>query len=326
MFLSFEGEGKYMQSLRSRLFRLVVKYWMSPKFSTSSTVQKQRKALERFAKLSILPGKTKIQALQIGKLAAEWISVDNTPDDCAILYLHGGAYNIGSLNTHRDLAARITKASKIKTLLVDYRLAPEHPHPAAVEDAVLAYRWLLKNGFSSNNIVMAGDSAGGGLAIAALVKLRDLGEPLPAAAFCLSPWTDLELTGESMKTHIQKDPFLTPVWLQYMAKHYAADNDFRLPMISPIYADLAMLPPLLIQVGSDEILLSDSTRLAERARKAGVDTILNVWENMWHVWHFFAGKMPEANSAINQVSNFIQKHLNNKGDSINLEKIQCYQN
>jgi acetyl esterase/lipase len=299
---------------------------MSSKFNTSSTVQKQRKALERFSKLSILPGKTKIQPLQIGEFAAKCISVGNTPEDFVILYLHGGAYNLGSLNTHRELAARISKASKIKTLLIDYRLAPEHPYPAAIEDTVIAYRWLLKNGYSSNNIIIAGDSAGGGLAIAALVKLRDLGEQLPAAAVCLSAWTDLELKGESMKTNVQKDPFLTPAWLQYMAKHYADDNDFRLPLISPIYADLAMLPPLLIQVGSDEILLSDSVRLAERARNAGINTTFDVWENMWHVWHFFAGKMPEANSAINQISNFIQKHLNSKGDSIKSEKIQWHQN
>jgi acetyl esterase/lipase len=210
---------------------------MSPKFNTTSTVQKQRKALERFAKFSILPGKTKIQPLQIRKIAAEWISVGDTPEDCVILYLHGGAYSIGSLNTHRELAARISKASKVKTLLIDYRLAPEHPYPAAVEDAVFAYRWLLKNGFSSNNIVIAGDSAGGGLVIAALVKLRDLDESLPAAAICLSAWTDLQLTGESMKTHIQKDLFLTPDWLQYMAKHYVTNNDFSLPLISPVYAD-----------------------------------------------------------------------------------------
>jgi acetyl esterase/lipase len=266
-----------------------------------------------------------IQPIQIDKLAAEFISVGDTPDDCAILYLHGGAYNIGSLNTHRDLAARISKASKIKTLLIDYRLAPEHPHPAAVEDAVLAYRWLLKNGFSPNNIVIAGDSAGGGLAIVALVKLRDLGELIPAAIVCLSPWTDLELTGESIKTHIHNDPFLNPAWLEFMAKHYVANNDPCAPLISPIYANLKNLPPILIQVGSDEILLSDSINLAERAREAGVNITLDVWENIWHVWHFFAGKMPEANSAINQIGNFIHMHLK-KGDSIISEKNLCYQN
>ena len=315
-----------MPSLRSHVFRLVVKYFMSPKFNTSSTVQKQRKFLEAFSKLSILPGKTKVQSIKIGKLDAEWISVDTTPEDSVILYLHGGAYCIGSLHTHGELVARISKASNIKILQIDYRLAPEHPYPAAVEDAVFAYRWLLKNGFSSNNIVIAGDSAGGGLAIAALVKLCDLGEPLPAAAVCLSPWTDLKLTGESIKTHIYKDPFIKPAWLQYMANLYIANNDSDLPLISPIYADLNNFPPLLIQVGSDEILLSDSIRLAERARKAGVDTTLEIWDNMWHVWHFFAGKMPEANTALNHIGSFIRKHINRQSDAMILEKDQCYQN
>ena len=269
-----------MQSLRSRMFRLFVKYIMSPKFNIYSTVQKQRTVLEGFAKLSILPAKTNIHPLRIGKLAAEWISVGNTLQDCAILYLHGGAYNIGSMNTHRELAARISKASKIKTLLIDYRLAPENPYPAAVDDAVLAYRWLLKNEFSSNDIVIAGDSAGGGLAIATLVSLRDLGEPLPAATVCLSPWTDLTISGES-KTHFHNDPFLTPEWLQFMSKHYAANNDPGLSLMSPVNADFSLFPPLLIQVGSDEILLNDSIRLAESARKAGIDTTIDIWENMW---------------------------------------------
>lgn len=316
---------KYMRSLRSRIFRFVVKYWMSPKFNTSSTVQEQRKALERFSRLSILPGKTAIQPLQIGNMDAEWISFGNTPEDCIILYLHGGAYCIGSLNTHRELAARISKASKLKTLLIDYSLAPEHPYPVAVEDAVFAYRWLLKNGFSPNNIVIAGDSAGGGLAIATLVKLRDLGTPLPAAAVCLSPWTDLEFTGESIKTHIYKDPFITHTWLQYMANQYVDGNNPNLSLISPVYADLSQLPPMLIQVGLDEILLSDSIRLANIAREAGVDVTLDIWENMWHVWHFFAGKMPEADKAINQVSSFIHAQINKNRDFIISEKIQCYQ-
>ena len=301
-----------MRTLRSKIFRLVVKYWMSPMFNTSSTVQKQRKAFERFSNFSILPKKTKIQQLQIGKIDAEWISVGTPLENYVILYLHGGAYCIGSSNTHRELAARISKASKIKTLLINYRLAPEHPYPAAIEDVVFTYDWLLKNGFLSNNVIIIGDSAGGGLAISALVKLRDLGAPIPAAAVCISPWTDLQLTGDSIQTHTQKDPFLTHQWLQLMARHYAANNDIQTPFISPQNADLSMLPPLLIQVGSDEILLSDSIRLAERAREAGVDSTLDVWENMWHVWHFFVGKMPEANCAINRICNFIHEHINKK--------------
>lgn len=242
-------------------------------------------------------------------MSAEWISVGKTLEECTVLYLHGGAYNIGSLNTHRDLAAQISKASKIKTLLIDYRLAPEHIHPAAVEDVVIAYRWLINNGFSPKNIVIAGDSAGGGLTIAALVSLRDAYEPLPAATVCLSAWTDLELTGESITTHVHADPFLNPDWLRFMAQHYVANHDPHTPLISPIYADLSGLPPMFIQVGSDEILLSDSTRLAQHAHMSGVDTKLEIWEKMWH---FFAGKIPEGNRAINKVGEFIQNHINQR--------------
>lgn len=298
-----------MPSLRSHLARLIVKYWMSPKFNATSPVQKQRIALESFAKLSLLPRKTRIEHLSVGSLKAEWISVGNTFEDCAILYLHGGAYNIGSLNTHRELAARISKASNASALLVDYRLAPEHAHPAAVDDVVMAYHWLTNNGYAPENIAIAGDSSGGGLAVASLVSLRDLGAQLPAAVVCISPWTDLAMTGESLKTKIDADPFITPAWLQSMARHYVADSDSRTPLISPIYADLHALPPMFVQVGSDEILLSDSTRLAERARDAGVDTTLDICQGMWHVWHFFAGKVPESNHAVNDAGRFIRKNL-----------------
>lgn len=297
-----------MRSLRSRLFRSVVKYWMSPKFNDFATVEEQRRALEGFSKLSILPRTTRKESLYVGDLEAEWISANRTPDKGTVLYIHGGAYNIGSLNTHRDLAARISQASGARALLVDYRLAPEHVYPAAVEDVVMAYRWLLTNGSSSDDIVIAGDSAGGGLAIAALVSLRDAGVPLPAATVCLSPWTDLEMTGESTQTRKDTDPFLTSSWLRFMAKNYFADSDPRTPLISPIYTDMSNLPPMLIQVGSDEILFSDSTRLAEHARKTQVDVTLEIWEDMWHVWHFFAGQMPEGRQAMEKVGAFIRKH------------------
>lgn len=302
-----------MPSLRSRVFRLVVRFVMAPNFKADSPVQKQRIALENLAKLSILPTRTKVQHVRVADVPADWISVGTTPEDCVVLYLHGGAYSIGSPRTHRDIAARISKATGIRVLSIDYRLAPEHPHPAAVQDAVKAYRWLLENGFAAQKIVIAGDSAGGGLAIAALVSLRDAGVPLPAAAVCLSPWTDLQGTGESMTTHVEADPFLTPEWLQSMAQHYVADGDSRLSLISPVHADLHGLPPMLVQVGSDEILLSDATRLAERARDAGVKTTLEVWGNMWHVWHFFSGQMPEGKRAMTGVGRFVRSRLGNAG-------------
>ena len=298
-----------MLSLRSYVCRLMVKYWIAKKLNAEKTVPEQRAAFEFIGKLSMLPFKTKIKPVDVDTVSAQWISVGNFVEDCVVLYLHGGGYNIGSPYTHRDLAARISKASGARTLLIDYRLAPEHPYPAAVDDAVTAYRWLLENGYSPQNIAVSGDSAGGGLTIATLVSLRDAGEPMPAAAVCLSAWTDLGGTGESIQSRLQSDPLLTPDWLQLLAKNYIRNNDPRTPLISPIYADLHDLPPILIQVGSDEILLSDSSRLAERALDAGVDITLDVWQGMWHNWHFFAALMPEAKQSIQQIGIYIRRHL-----------------
>lgn len=298
-----------MRSVRSHLCRLVVKYLMAPKFDISKSVEDQRKALEVFAKRSLLPANTRIHPVSAEGIPAEWISVGDARNECAVLYLHGGAYNMGSAQTHRELAARICKASGVKSLLVGYRLAPEYPYPAAVDDAVSAYRWLLGNGYSSEDIVVAGDSAGGGLAIATLIRLRDAGDPLPSSAVCLCPWTDLEGAGEAIASLADVDPLLSLNWLRWAARNYVAANNLRSPLVSPVYADLRGLPPMLIQVGSDEILLSDSTRLAERAQDAGVDVTLDVWENMWHVWHMFAGMMPEAKRAIDDVGDFIKNHV-----------------
>jgi acetyl esterase/lipase len=192
--------------------------------------------------------------------------------------------------------------------LLDYRLAPEHPFPAAIEDATAAYYWLLENGISPEQIIIAGDSAGGGLALATLLLARDQGVPLPAAAVCLSPLTDLEVTGESIKSNNQADPWLTPESTA-LFKHYVGQNDPRSPLLSPIHADLRGLPPMLIQVGGDEILLSDATRLAECARAAGVEITLEVWPRMWHVFQAFAPYLPEAKQAIAAIGRFVQQRV-----------------
>lgn len=298
-----------MTSVRSHLCRVVVKYLMAPKFDVSRSVEEQRENLEAFARRSLLPAHTRIQPVGAGDVPAEWISAGEARGECAVLYLHGGAYNMGSAQTHRELVARICKASEVKALLVGYRLAPEYPHPAAVEDAASAYHWLLRDGYAPEDIVVAGDSAGGGLAIATLIRLRDAGDPLPSSAVCLCPWTDLEGAAEAVVSLADADPLLSLDWLRWAAGNYIGANNPRSPLISPVYADLRGLPPILIQVGSDEILFSDSTRLAERAQDAGVDVTLDVWENMWHVWHMFAGIMPEAKRAIDDVGDFIKNHV-----------------
>jgi acetyl esterase/lipase len=219
--------------------------------------------------------------------------------------LHGGGYVIGSINTHRAMIARIARASNARALAIDYRLAPEHPFPAAVDDATAAYKWLLAEGYEPGKIVIAGDSAGGGLTLAALVALRDSGVPMPAGAVPISPWTDLEGTGESVRSRAAKDPMVTPGNLAESAKQYYGAHDPRDPLVSPLHANFRGLPPMLIHVGDAEILLDDATRVAERAKLAGVKVELEVWDDMIHVWHVFAKLLPEGQQAIDKIGKFV---------------------
>ncbi len=250
-----------------------------------------------------------LEPVDAGGVPAAWVTAAGARPGCVILYLHGGGYIIGSIKSHRELAARLSRAAAVRVLLIEYRLAPEHPHPAAVEDATAVYRWLLGTGIAPSRIAIGGDSAGGGLTVAALVALRDAGQPLPAAGVCLSPWVDLEGLGESMTGKAAVDPMVQYERLREMAKMYLAGLDPRTPLAAPLYADLSGLPPLLIQVGTAETLLDDSTRLAERARKAGVDVTLEPWEEMIHVWQAFAPVLPEGQQAIDHIGSFIQSHI-----------------
>ncbi|MDK1020753.1 MAG: alpha/beta hydrolase [Candidatus Hydrogenedentes bacterium] len=244
-----------------------------------------------------------------GGIPALWVTAPDAADDRVVLYLHGGGYVLGSLISHQDLVARISKAAKSRVLYIDYRLAPEHPFPAAVEDATDAYRWLLSTGIDASRAVVAGDSAGGGLTVATMVSLRDAGDPLPAAAVCISPWVDLEGVGESMTTNAGVDPMVRQEGLVDMAKSYLAGADPRTPLAAPLYADLKGLPPTLIQVGSHETLLDDSTRLFERAKEAGVDVLLEKGEGLFHVWHAFAPMLPEGQQAIDRLGEYILERV-----------------
>ena len=241
-----------------------------------------------------------------GGVPAAWMITPGIVKDRAILYLHGGGYIEGSITSHQDLAQRISKVSETRMLILDYRLAPEHPFPAALEDSVCAYEWLINSeGYDPKNLIIAGDSAGGGLSIATLVKLRDQGVPLPAAAICLSPWTDLAATGDSIKLKLHEDPFITPEELMFDSRLYLGKTDPKNPYASPLYANFKGLPPLCIQVGSAEIILDDSTRLAKRAREAGVEVQLDIWEDMIHVFQAFAFIAPESTEGINKIGEFI---------------------
>lgn len=248
------------------------------------------------------------EAVDAGGVPAEWVSAPDATDTATIYYLHGGGYTIGSINTHREMVSRISRASGARALLIDYRLAPEHKFPAAVDDALAAYRWLLTHGVRPETTVIAGDSAGGGLTLATLVSLRDAGVPLPAAAVLLSPWTDLEGTGASMKTRADKDPMIKQDLVDIGAGQYYGSASVRDPRVSPIYADLSGLPPMLVHVGDWEVLLDDSTRLAQKAKLDGVAVTLKVWPEMIHVFQFF-GMAPEARQSIEEIGAFIREHV-----------------
>jgi len=249
------------------------------------------------------------QAVEAGGVSAEWLRAPKARDDRVVLYLHGGCYATGSVETHRDLMTRLSIAASMRVLGLNYRLAPLHPFPAAIEDTAAAYRWLLETGIEPVHIAIAGDSAGAGLVLAAAVTIRDAGLPLPGAVVCLSPWVDLAMTGDSMRNKAAEDPIVSREMLEGWGKLYLGDSDPCAPLASPLYADLRRLPPLLIQVGSAEVLLDDSLRLAGRASAVGVTTTLEVWPEMIHVWHSFAAILPEARQAIDRIGEFIRLHL-----------------
>jgi acetyl esterase/lipase len=276
-------------------------------FDWDAPVERFRALMERQEPYFKPPRDVEVQPVMAGEVPAEWLIPPEASPRSVILYLHGGGWTLGWTNIHRRMVAQLCRAATCRTLAVDYRLAPEHPFPAALEDCLGAYRWMLKSGSLPRDIVIAGDSAGGNLTLATLLSLRDAGDPLPAAAVCISPATDLEGTGESFWT--KKDPAVTPEFVLAMVRHYASGQDLRSPLLSPHYGDLRGLPPLLIHVGEDEMLLSDATRLADKARAAGVDVSLVVWPRMWHVWHLLTPSLPEARQAINAIGAFVRERL-----------------
>ena len=292
--------------MASQELSMVVNMMRSFRPQTEPSIAEMRTGMEAMAGAAVIPADVKREKVSAGGVPAEWVVAENADPDRVILYLHGGGYVIGSINTHRELGSRLSRAAAARVLLIDYRLAPEHPHPAAVDDAVAAYRWLLSQGVNPSRMAIGGDSAGGGLTVATLVAVRDAGLPLPAAGVCLSPWVDLEGIGESMTTKAAADPMVQRDGLLKMAAAYLAGQNPRTPLASPLYADLSGLPPLLIQVGTAETLLDDSTRLAERARKSGVQVTLEPWEDMIHVWQAFASLLPEGRQAIDRIGEFVK--------------------
>ena len=248
----------------------------------------------------------KCEKADAGGGPAEWVTAPGCDPGRAVLYLHGGGYVIGSINTHRRLAYDISAASGARVLVIDYRLAPEHPFPAAVDDAATAWRWLLQQGFATSRLAIAGDSAGGGLTLATLVNLRDQKLGLPACAVAVSPWVDLEGAGNSITARAAQDPMVQKDGLLWMAGMYLNGRDAKTPLAAPLHADLKGLPPILVQVGTAETLLDDATRIAEKFHAAGVDVRLAIWPNMLHVFPLFAPVLSEGRDGCLEIGAFIR--------------------
>jgi len=287
-------------SIRAKIIKRLLRSQMSG--WADGSVEEQRIRQNKSVQSIKLPANTHCQPVDVNGVPAEWIE---SPDVTSgvFLYLHGGAYSIGSITSHRELIARLAHATGMRGLAINYRLAPEDPYPAALEDALTAYRWLLSEGIDASKIIIIGDSAGGGLALALLSALSNTGESLPAGAVCLSPWADLTNSGASFQSKANRDPYLTFDILEMYAGYYAGEQDRKLPLISPLYADFSDFPPLLIHAGSDEVLLDDATRVAEKADKAGVDVTLKVWDGLFHVFSIISF-LPESKKAMENIAQF----------------------
>jgi acetyl esterase/lipase len=297
------------EAMASEQLKIVLQILEANPLPKGVSVQEMRDGIEKMLGTLPIPEGITTEAVEANGVPCEWTDASGADPERVLLYLHGGGYVVGSLNTHRGQVAGYSIASGARALSVGYRLAPEHPHPAAVEDAAAAYRWLLGQGIEAGRIAVAGDSAGGGLTAAVLVALRDAGDPLPACGVMISPWVDMEGSGESVISKAGSDPMVGKEELLQMAETYLGGLDPRTPLASPLYAELAGLPPLLIHVGTAEILLDDARRFASRASEAGVDVSLKEWEDMIHVFQAYAMLLPEGKQAVDEIGAFIREHL-----------------
>jgi monoterpene epsilon-lactone hydrolase len=278
-------------------------------FPVGSDVNEQRRLLRELLSAQPLPADVTVTAAELGGVPTAEITVDGVEPRHAVLYFHGGVYVMGDAFLAAELASQVGRRTDAKVISVDYRLAPEHPYPAAVDDALAAYEALLDNGTAPSDIAFAGESAGGGLAVATLVNARDHGLPLPAAALVMSPYADLTLAGTTMETRREADPLLSREALQARIPDYTAGQDAALGLISPIFADLSGLPPLIIQAGTHEVLLDDAVRLAQRAVTADVEVTLDITPGVPHVFQAYHAILDEATAALNRAGRLLSAHL-----------------
>lgn len=280
-------------------------YWKLP------PVNHLRSLLETSTMMATLPWGVTFEKIEFELFGAEWLYPQETIEERVLLYLHGGGYVIGSPHTHRALAGKIAKGISAKCLLIDYRKAPENPYPAALDDSYFAYNHLLEKGYKPENIVIVGDSAGGGLSLALQFELLDFHKELPLCLALLSPYLDLTGTGKSVHHNAKNDRFLDVFEMRRWAEWYAGDHDFEDPLLSPLYGEFYGFPPVLVQASESEVLFNDSTRFVKRAKKHGVDVKFQKWHGLIHWWHMFGG-MPEAKEAIDEIILFINEQYEKK--------------
>jgi acetyl esterase/lipase len=273
------------------------------------TVSGIRTAVAGFDGLYPLAPDIRVEEVTAPTVRGEWITAPQSRPERLVLYIHGGCYISGSPATVRECCSRIARVSEARVLNLEYRLAPENPFPAALDDVMAAYGWLLENGYDAGNITIAGESAGGGLTLATLMRIRDEARwPLPALGVPISAWVDLTLQHESLRRNVGRD-IASALPLEIGAREYVPESDLRRPHVSPLFGDLRGLPPLLVQVGGGELLLDDSLALAYKARREGVDVTLQVWPDMIHVWHWFASELDEGIEAIDSIGIFIKRRI-----------------
>jgi epsilon-lactone hydrolase len=273
------------------------------------TLAERRERLDEIGSTYGVAADIRFETARIGGVEAESSTTPGCDAARALLYFHGGGYCSGSIRSHRGMVAEAGRAAGIKSIAVGYRLAPEHPYPAALQDALAAYDAILAGGIPASHVAVGGDSAGGNLTLALMLSLRDAGKPLPACGWLVSPWTDLAMTGDTLVTKADVDPIISKPYLQELAGAFLAGTDPLLPLVSPLRADLAGLPPLLVQVGSAETLLDDAVRIAERAACADVRVTLEVWPHMIHAWHLWAARLESGRKALASAGAFIRAQL-----------------
>ncbi|WP_176539328.1 alpha/beta hydrolase [Rhizobium sp. M1] len=305
--------GPQSQASREQVEKLVG-LWKDH-FAGADSLQQRRTAFKSL--METTPGPTRIQLRQVDAdgIDAElmWPARLHHPiGERVILYIHGGGFSSGSIRTHSLLAGSLAKAASSDVLLIDYRLTPEYTYPAQINDALTAYRWLLDNGYRNDNIVLAGDGAGGNIAIETVLRQMQVGKALPAAVIALSPITDLAATGGSMTSNAESDPLVGKDWIETLRKAYLGRKSPTDPQASPLYADLTGFPPLLLQVGSGEALLDDTLRLADKARQAGVNVTTEVWPGMPHQWQLFPSLLDDADRASQNIAEFAIRHFADK--------------